>query len=184
MITSKYLCFSYPKDQSKSHMFFSSTIRSIDVAETLRTTDPIQLCATQLRKECVKTDHNLGTISSTRCSLIDTNLQTSQENATQSIQESIYDTCRSNNLITNMSRLSMSYEGMERLDINLAHRTIDSAGQNRVPIPCLKGLCPAIQGAMENFDNEENTSSGIGGSYDTILMLFQNIDKEYNMEPP
>ena len=27
---------------------------------------------------------------------------------------------------------------------------------------------------MDNFDHEENTKSGIGGSHDTILMLFQN----------
>ena len=26
---------------------------------------------------------------------------------------------------------------------------------------------------MDNFDREENTSSGIGGSHDTILVLFQ-----------
>ena len=33
-----------------------------------------------------------------------------------------------------------------------------------------------IQGAMDNFDHEENTSSGIGGSHDTILVLFQNCE--------
>ena len=27
---------------------------------------------------------------------------------------------------------------------------------------------------MDNFDHDEGTSSGIGGSHDTILMLFQN----------
>ena len=31
---------------------------------------------------------------------------------------------------------------------------------------------------MDNFDHEENTKSGIGGSYDTILMLFQNTANE------
>ena len=31
---------------------------------------------------------------------------------------------------------------------------------------------------MDNFDNEENTSSGIGGSHDTVLMLFQNPFEE------
>ena len=30
---------------------------------------------------------------------------------------------------------------------------------------------------MDNFDHEENTSSGIGGSHDTILVLFQKSDE-------
>ena len=34
-----------------------------------------------------------------------------------------------------------------------------------------------VQGAMDNFDHEENTSSGIGGSHDTILVLFQKSDE-------
>lgn len=29
---------------------------------------------------------------------------------------------------------------------------------------------------MDNFDHEENTPSGKGGSHDTILMLFQNTN--------
>ena len=29
---------------------------------------------------------------------------------------------------------------------------------------------------MNNFDHKENTSSGIGGSHDTILVLFQNCE--------
>ena len=54
--------------------------------------------------------------------------------------------------------------------------TIDIAGPNRVPVP--PSILPSIfiHGAMDNFDHEENTSSGIGGSHDTILVLFQNTD--------
>ena len=33
-----------------------------------------------------------------------------------------------------------------------------------------------IQGAMDNVDHEENTSSETGGSHDTILVLFQNSE--------
>ena len=29
-----------------------------------------------------------------------------------------------------------------------------------------------IQGAMDNFDHDEATKSGIKGSHDTVLMLF------------
>ena len=36
---------------------------------------------------------------------------------------------------------------------------------------------------MDNFDHEKNTSSGIGGSHDTILVLFQKSDEiEINVE--
>ena len=30
---------------------------------------------------------------------------------------------------------------------------------------------------MDNFNHEENTSSGIGGSHDTILVLLQKSDE-------
>ena len=33
---------------------------------------------------------------------------------------------------------------------------------------------------MDNFDHNESTSSGIGGSHDTVLMLFQNLNKNEN----
>ena len=45
------ICFSYPKDSSKSQMFFSTKIRATDIAEILRAADPIQQCATELRNE-------------------------------------------------------------------------------------------------------------------------------------
>ena len=50
------ICFSYPKDSSKSQMFFSTKIRAPDIAETLRAADPIQQCATELRNECENFD--------------------------------------------------------------------------------------------------------------------------------
>ena len=33
---------------------------------------------------------------------------------------------------------------------------------------------------MDNFDHEENTSSGISGSHDVVLVLFQNREAEQN----
>ena len=94
-----------------------------------------------------------------------------------SLCESIHDICRSKNLIQTMNRIGlyMSYDELQRTDMNLAQRTIDSAGRYRVPIPPVTRDSTIIQGAMDNF---ENTSSGIGGSHDTILMLFQNPVEE------
>ena len=39
-----------------------------------------------------------------------------------------------------------------------------------------------FHGAMDNFDHEENTLSGIEGSHDTILMLFQKNETIDNTE--
>ena len=65
----------------------------------------------------------------------------------------------------------------------MALSIIKKAGVHRVPVPPSIQPGLLIQGAMDNFDHEENTKSGIGGSHDTILMLFQNPDKDEQEEP-
>ena len=50
------ICFTYPKEVRKSQMFFSSKICSVDTVETLRSNDPVKVCATKLRKECEEFD--------------------------------------------------------------------------------------------------------------------------------
>ena len=72
----------------------------------------------------------------------------------------------------------MSYAELERIDIGLAKRTIDMAGDYRVPIPPAILSFKVIHGAMDNFDHEENISSGISGSHDVVLVLFQNREAE------
>ena len=93
-----------------------------------------------------------------------------------SLCESIHDTCRSKELITimNILDLCMSYDELDRIDIGLATQSIESARENRVPVPENIENSIVIHGAMDNFDNEESTQSGIGSSHDTILMFFQN----------
>ena len=54
---------------------------------------------------------------------------------------------------------------------------IKLAGPSRVPVPENIDSSSKIHGAMDNFDHEENTSSGIGGSHDTIIVLFQKSDE-------
>ena len=54
---------------------------------------------------------------------------------------------------------------------------INLTGPSRVPVPENIDSSSIIHGAMDNFDHEENTSSGIGGSHDTILVLFQKSDE-------
>ena len=85
---------------------------------------------------------------------------------------------------------TISYSKLEKIDNGLAQRTIRRAGDDHVPIPPSIKLSVLIQGAMDNFDHEENTYSGIGGSLDTVLVLFQNCQNatEHNIakskEPP
>ena len=70
--------------------------------------------------------------------------------------------------------LSMSYEEMVHVGYALTHRIIKQAGDGRVPVST--SLCSAniIHGAMDNFDDEEDTNSGIKGSNDTVMVIFQN----------
>ena len=92
------------------------------------------------------------------------------------VSETIHNICKSKKLIQIMNKLglSMSYEEMERVDYALTHRIIKQAGNGRVPVST--SLCSAniIHGAMDNFDDEEDTNSGIKGSNDTVMVIFQN----------
>ena len=93
-----------------------------------------------------------------------------------SLAQTVHDTCRSKQLIEILSRMgfTISYSELEKIDNGLAQRIIRRAGDDYVPVPPSMKPSVLIQGAMDNFDHEENTSSGIGGTHDTILVLFQN----------
>ena len=65
-----------------------------------------------------------------------------------SLCESIYDTCRSKELITIMNRLGlcMSYDEIERIDIGLATLSIESAGEKSVLVhENIENLCQMLQ---------------------------------------
>ena len=218
------ICFTYPKDRKKSQMFYFSSLQSGAVIETIRSNEPIEVCARKLSAECAEFDFGLNNSYryardlelslqyyyrnrlSTWEMFFDTmfpNRQSSEQikrkcdtifqiafNMIHSgqkktpmytaIAQSIHDTCKSKKLIQIMNRLGVciSYDDLERIDIDIAKRTIDLAGSNRVPVPLNVTPSSIIHGATDNFDHEENTSSGIGGSHDTILMLFQNNVKD------
>ena len=76
----------------------------------------------------------------------------------------------------------MSYDELERIDMGLVHRNIDLTGEHHVPVPPVIQDGLMLHGAMDNYDNNEGTLSGLGSSHDTILMLFQNRE-EMNNEP-
>ena len=78
----------------------------------------------------------------------------------------------------NKLRLYKSYDELERIDTGLNTWTIQLAGNNRVPVA--KTISPIIHGAVDDYDNEKGTSSGIIGSHDTILMLFKDAEKNHS----
>ena len=76
--------------------------------------------------------------------------------------------------------LYISYDELQRLDIGLMNRVMNVTGSNRVPVSFSIDKKTLIYGAMDNFDHTEVISSGIGGSHDTILILFQNQNENEN----
>ena len=77
-----------------------------------------------------------------------------------------------------MNRLGLciSHDELERIDTGLATRTIQLAGNKGVPVPKAIDNSAIILGAVDKYDTEEGTSSGIASSHDTILVLFQNAE--------
>ena len=94
------------------------------------------------------------------------------------LSQTIHDTCKSKRLITIVNRLGpcSGYHDLSRIDTGLAKHINALAGPQRIPVP--PSILPdsSIHGAMVYFEHKEHTPSGIGGSHDTILMLFQNND--------
>ena len=93
-----------------------------------------------------------------------------------SSSEAIHDTGQSKKLIQILNRMGLCtiYEELEIIDVGLAQRIIDLGREPRVPVPPVIQDGVMLHGAMDNYDNNEGTLSGIGSSHDTILMLFQN----------
>ena len=97
-----------------------------------------------------------------------------------STAQAIHETTRFEKLLQIFNRLGVgaSYDQVERQDQCLVSRTIARAQGHHVPLPPAMKKLAFIHGAMDNFDHEEQTAPGIGGSHDTVLVLFQ-----HNFEP-
>ena len=58
--------------------------------------------------------------------------------------------------------LCMTYNELERIDIELATRSIESARENSVSVPENIENSIAIHGAMDTFDDEKGTQLALG----------------------
>lgn len=81
--------------------------------------------------------------------------------------------------IMNRLGLCITYDKLERTNTGLVTRTIQLFGNNRIPVPKTTDSSAIIHAAVDNYDNEEGTFSGIGDSHDTILVFFQNAENEH-----
>lgn len=66
----------------------------------------------------------------------------------------------------NRMGLCMSYGKLQRIDMGLAEQVIEAAQFHCTPVPPIIEATVMIHGVMDDFDNEENTLSGFGGSHD------------------
>ena len=82
----------------------------------------------------------------------------------------------------NHQGLSISYNELLRYHKNMS-AYIMQRGEDKVPIPCHIKLDAFTMGAFDNFDHEEATMSGIGGTHDTVSILFQNQHSESLKRP-
>ena len=111
-----------------------------------------------------------------------------------SVAELLHDDSRAKLVIGVLNRLGLciSYDELQRIDYGIMEEITTTAGSNRVPVSLPFNddeQDTELHGAMDNFDHEEATASGIGGSHDTILMLFKNStipnnsDRSFSSKP-
>lgn len=88
--------------------------------------------------------------------------------------QAIYDSCKSASLITSFNRFGLcsSYDELMRHHNDMALYTVES-GHETVPFPSHFEKSMYTIAAFDNFDHDESTLSGMGGSHDTVTVLFQ-----------
>ena len=89
--------------------------------------------------------------------------------------EAIHSTCKSKTLISSFNHfgLCMGYQEVRRYHNDMSAYIILSSPDVIVPLP--SHFDPGIHttAAFDNFDHDECTDSGIGGSHDTVSILMQ-----------
>ncbi len=98
--------------------------------------------------------------------------------------QAIHETCKSSTLIKSFNHfgLSVSYDEILRYHSDLASLTVTNS-QSNVPLPSHFNTDMFTTAAFDNFDHEEATLSGIGGSHDTVSVIFQDKPTEVTPKP-
>ena len=97
--------------------------------------------------------------------------------------QSIYDACKSKSLITSFSRFGLccSYDELMRFQNDIASFTVTNSTE--VPFPSHLDREMFTMAAMDNFDHDEANLSGMGGSHDTVTVLFQDDSDSHASKP-
>ena len=82
--------------------------------------------------------------------------------------------------ILNKIGLCISFDQLQRIDFGIMKQVFNVKGSNRVPVSLSMDKKPLFHGGIDNFNHTEVTSSRIGSSHETILMLFQNQNEKEN----
>ena len=93
-----------------------------------------------------------------------------------SIGQTVNEISRSKQLIQILDRLAIciSYDEIERQNCSLSVRIIHMSGNENIPLPLSIAPGNLVQADIDNFDHEKKTTSPIGGSNDTEMVIFQN----------
>lgn len=96
----------------------------------------------------------------------------------------VHAVCKSSALIKSLNRtgVSISYDEVQRCRTSLASFTVESC-KSIVPLPSHFEPSKFTTAAFDNFDHEEATESGLGGTHDTVAVLFQEKSSEIIKKP-
>ncbi|KAK3870910.1 hypothetical protein Pcinc_023936 [Petrolisthes cinctipes] len=79
--------------------------------------------------------------------------------------------------------LAISYDEILRYHSDMASY-VTATSQNQVPLPSQFKPSQLTLGAFDNFDHEETTMSGTGGSHDTDMILLQDKSTDVSSSKP
>ena len=99
---------------------------------------------------------------------------------------SIYEKCRSKEIITqqNSLGLSVSYNTIKKYRSTLAKHAILKSSENNAPLPSHFSKEMFTVEAFDNFDNKDRTSlSRLSASHETVSTLFQVKPSETSSKP-
>jgi hypothetical protein len=98
--------------------------------------------------------------------------------------EAIYSVCKSSTLITSFNHfgLAMSYDELLRYRNDMASYIVENSA-GKVPLPSHFDPNKDTIAAFDNFDHDEATESGIGGSHDAVSVLMQDKPTEAHRKP-
>ena len=94
------------------------------------------------------------------------------------LAQTIHSICRSRKLLTILNSLGLcsSYQTVQHVDAGLTNRTLSQMDDSkRIPISSRILDSMPLHAAIDNFDWNENTKHGKGGSHDTVMIIIQNI---------